>query len=108
MVRYIRKVNLSLIEQLVSDTVRTLDYNIENDLSDQDDYIYGKSEQIDQKLYDASITQLKIKTKPTITYSNYRKFFNKTLERFYKEQVNFKTNSFFISFSIFFINYCDE
>jgi (p)ppGpp synthase/HD superfamily hydrolase len=81
--------NRTLIENLVSDTVRTNDYKIENDQSDHEDYIDPKIEKINQRLGQSSFQQLNNKINPKIIYSNYRKLFNKTLEKYYKEQVCF-------------------
>ncbi len=89
MIKYLRKMNLSLIENLVSETVKTKNYQIRTDQSDHDDYIERKFEQIDQTLYNISLKQLNNPMNPIIIYSNYRKLFNKTLIRIYKEQVCF-------------------
>jgi hypothetical protein len=100
MIKYIRKLNISLIENLVLDTVQTIDYKIENDQSDQNDYINRKFDNINQNLYDINIKQLNNPINPIIIYSNYRKLFNKTLARIYKEQVCLqkKTRHFFLLF----------
>jgi len=87
MIKYIRKINISLIENLVFNTIQTIDYKIENDLSDHDDYIDRKFDKINQNLYNLSIKQLNHQLNPIIIYSNYRKLFNKTLAKIYKEQV---------------------
>ncbi|CAF0998227.1 unnamed protein product [Rotaria sordida] len=87
MIKYLRKINKTLIENLISDTVRTIDYKIENDQSDHDDYIDTKLDQINLTLYKISNKQLKHPRKPIIIYSNYRKLFNRTLKRIYKEQI---------------------
>ena len=87
MIKYLRKTNVSLIENLVLETVRTQNYQIKTDQSDQDDYIERKFEQINQNLYDISLKQLTNPTNTIIIYSNYRKLFNRTLIRIYKEQV---------------------
>ena len=79
-----RKIDRKLIENLLSETVKTINYTFQTDRSDHDDYIQGKSEPINQTLYKICIKQLEI---PNIVYSNYRKCFNKTLIRIYKEQV---------------------
>ena len=96
MIKYMKKINITLIENLISNTVRTIDYKIENDQSDQDDYIERKFDQIDPNLYRICINQLINKTNPVIIYSNYRKLFNKTLETVYKNQVCLKNILFFI------------
>ncbi len=98
MIKYLRKLNSNLIENLVHDTVRTRDYQIENDQSDQDDYIERNLEQINQTLYDISLKQLKNPFHPIIIYSNYRKLFNKTLTKVYKQQVGLLENNFLYYF----------
>jgi hypothetical protein len=80
-------VNISFIENLVLETVKTKNYQIKTDQSDDDDYIERKFEQINQTLYNISVQQLTNPINPIIIYSNYRKLFNKTLMRIYKEQV---------------------
>jgi hypothetical protein len=98
MIKYLRKTNVSLIENLVLETVRTQNYQIKTDQSDQDDYIERKFEQINQNLYDISLKQLTNPTNTIIIYSNYRKLFNRTLIRIYKEQVClFVDNIYFYS-----------
>ena len=87
MIKYIGKVNMKLIEKLVADTVRTIGYKIEEDLSNQEGYIDRKMEQINMTLYRVSHRQLTNIRNPKIVYSNYRKLFNRTLARLYKEQV---------------------
>ncbi|CAF0819815.1 unnamed protein product [Rotaria sp. Silwood1] len=87
MIKYIAKTNISLIQNLVRDTVRTIDYKIENDQSDDDDYIDIKSNKINITLNKISRKQLSNLTNPIIIYSNYRKLFNKTLQKYYKEQI---------------------
>jgi len=102
MIKYIRKLNRSLIENLVRDTVQTIDYKIENDQSDQDDYIDKKLDNINQNLYDINIKQLNNQLNPIIIYSNYRKLFNRTLAKVYKEQVCLQKKThdiFFIYFN---------
>ncbi len=96
MIKYLRKLNSNLIENLVHDTVRTRDYQIENDQSDQDDYIERNLEPINQTLYDICLKQLKNPFHPMIIYSNYRKLFNKTLTKVYKQQVGLLKINFFI------------
>jgi hypothetical protein len=86
MIKYLTKINTSLIENLVLDTVRTINYTIENDPSDQENYIDRKIDEINPKLKTISLKQLH-QREPIINYSNYRKLFNKTLEKYYKEQV---------------------
>ncbi len=98
MIKYIRKRNITLIEDLIFDTVQTIDYKIENDLSDHDDYIEKKFDPINQNLYNRSIKQLKYPRNPIIIYSNYRKLFNKTLAKIYKEQVCFQKKKKHTSF----------
>jgi len=87
MIKYLLKLNTSLIENLVRDTVQTNNYKIENDQSDHEDYIDQKIEKINRTLYRISFKQLNNQINPIIIYSNYRKLFNKTLEKYYKEQV---------------------
>ncbi|CAF1302782.1 unnamed protein product [Adineta steineri] len=87
MIKYIRKTDTKLIGNLLSDTVRTIGYKIENDKSDQDDYFDRKTEKINMTIYRISNYQLKSTLNPIIDYSNYRKIFNKTLEKVYKEQI---------------------
>ncbi|CAF4040064.1 unnamed protein product, partial [Rotaria sordida] len=99
MIKYIRKINKNLIDNLISNTVRTIDYKIENDQSDHDGYIEKKLDQINLTLYKISNKQLKNRLNPIIIYSNYRKLFNRTLERIYKEQIqsNYDVNETRIS-----------
>ena len=95
MIKYLRKINVTLIEQLVWDTVKTIDYDSSNDQSDQEDYIQRKFGVINQTLYEISVRQLSNRNYPKIVYSNYRKLFNKTLIKVYREQVkmiNFLVN----------------
>ncbi|CAF0976871.1 unnamed protein product [Rotaria sp. Silwood1] len=87
MIKYLRKINRSLIDNLISDTVRTINYKIENDQSDHDEYIERKLDKINLNLYKISNKQLNNLLNPVIIYSNYRKLFNRTLERLYKEQI---------------------
>jgi hypothetical protein len=93
MIKYLRQLNISLIENFVNETVRTINYKIENDQSDREDDFDRKIDQINVTLYERSLKQLANKPNPLIIYSNYRKLFNKTLEKVYKEQVC--KNSFF-------------
>lgn len=88
MIKYLKAINRTLIDKLIRRTVRTNNYNIENDQSDRDDYVKKESDLINVTLYKISVKQLKNQLNPIITYSNYRKSFNKTLARMYKEQVN--------------------
>jgi hypothetical protein len=97
MIKYLVKINTSLIQNLVDDTVRTNNYKIENDQSDHEDYIDRKTEKINGTLNKISFKQLNNQINPIINYSNYRKLFNKTLEKYYKEQV-------LVSFIILFIS----
>ncbi|CAF4038140.1 unnamed protein product, partial [Rotaria sordida] len=99
MIKYIRKINKNLIDSLISNTVRTIDYKTENDQSDHDGYIDKKLDQINLTLYKISNKQLKNRLNPIIIYSNYRKSFNRTLERIYKEQIqsNYDVNQTRIS-----------
>ncbi|CAF4769865.1 unnamed protein product, partial [Rotaria socialis] len=87
MIKYIRKVNRSLIDHLINETLRTSDYRLENDQEDQEDNIESKLGEINLSLYKITTKQLKNQLIPTIIYSNYRKSFNRTLERIYKEQI---------------------
>ena len=87
MTKYLAKLNGSLIRSLVQETVQTVNYSIENDQSDQEDYINRKTDRINRTLSKISFGQLNNPVKPVINYSNYRKLFNKTLEKYYKEQV---------------------
>lgn len=98
MIKYVRKVNRNLIDNLINETLRTSDYKLENDQSDQEDNIESKSGQINLTLYKITMRQLKNHLNPTIIYSNYRKSFNRTLERIYKEQVSFKRRMFSLHF----------
>ncbi|CAF4382240.1 unnamed protein product, partial [Rotaria sordida] len=59
MIKYIRKINKNLIDNLISNTVRTIDYKIENDQSDHAGYIEKKLDQINLTLYKISNKQLK-------------------------------------------------
>jgi hypothetical protein len=92
MIKHLLHINISLIQNLIRESVRTIDYNIENDQSDHEDYIDPKSSKINKTLHKLSIKQLINPTNPIIVYSNYRKLFNKTLEKYYKEQVCQKGN----------------
>ncbi|CAF0755731.1 unnamed protein product [Adineta steineri] len=87
MIKYLSKINTTLIQNLVDDTVQTIGYKIENDESDHEDYIDPKSKKINRNLKRISLKQLNNQTNPIIVYSNYRKLFNKTLEKYYKEQI---------------------
>ena len=87
MIQYLAKLNSSLIKSLVQETVRTYNYSIEYDQSDREDYIDRKTDRINRTLSKISFGQLNSPMKPVIIYSNYRKLFNKTLEKYYKEQV---------------------
>ncbi|CAF1239448.1 unnamed protein product [Rotaria magnacalcarata] len=87
MIKYIRKVNKTLIDNLINETLRRSDYKLENDQSDQEDNIESNSGEINLNLYKITMKQLKTRLTPTIIYSNYRKSFNRTLERIYKEQI---------------------
>jgi hypothetical protein len=87
MIKYLVQMNTSLIQNLIRDTVRTDNYQIENDSSDHEDYIDRKTNKINRTLSKISFKQLNNPTNPLIIYSNYRKLFNKTLEKYYKEQV---------------------
>jgi len=96
MIKHIRKINMTLIDNLISDTVQTINYKIENDQSDQYDYIERKFDKINSTIYKISNKQLKTPGDPLIVYSNYRKSFNKTLEKVYKEQVCLQIEKTFI------------
>ncbi|UJR19779.1 hypothetical protein I4U23_022913 [Adineta vaga] len=65
MIKYLRNINASLIETIVLKTVR-------------------KNNSI---LYKTSMTQLNHPLNPKLIYSNYDKFFNSTLEKLYKQQI---------------------
>ena len=93
MIHYLRNLNISLIDQLLLATVRTLNYTIENDQSDRIDYMERKTSRINRTIYRISGQQVKARDKPVIVYSNYRKLFNRTLAKFYKEQVRRSTLS---------------
>lgn len=87
MIKYLAKLNSSLIKSLVQETVRTYNYSTEDDQSDREDYIDRKTDRINRTLSKISFGQLNSPMKPVIIYSNYRKLFNKTLEKYFKEQV---------------------
>lgn len=87
MIKYLAKLNSSLIKSLVQETVRTYNYSTEDDQSDREDYIDRKTDRINRTLSKISFGQLNSPMKPVIIYSNYRKMFNKTLEKYFKEQV---------------------
>jgi hypothetical protein len=87
MIKHLIQTNKSLIQNLIHETIRTIGYKIENDQSDHEDYIDSKISKINKNLSQISIKQLNNPTNPIIIYSNYRKLFNKTLEKYYKEQV---------------------
>ncbi|CAF4308921.1 unnamed protein product, partial [Rotaria sordida] len=69
MIKYIRKINKNLIDNLISNTIRTINYKIENDQSDYDGYIEKKLDQINLTLYKISNKQLKNRLNPIIIYS---------------------------------------
>lgn len=87
MIKYLAKLNSSLIRNIVQESVRTVNYSIENDQSDQEDYLNRKTDRINRTLSKISFGQLNNPSTPVIIYANYRKLFNKTLEKYYKEQV---------------------
>jgi hypothetical protein len=87
MIKHLSKLNTSIIQNLVRDTVQTIGYKIENDESDHEDYIDSKSDKINKTLQKLCLKQLNNQFNPIIIYSNYRKLFNKTLEKYYKEQI---------------------
>ncbi|UJR21298.1 hypothetical protein I4U23_024389 [Adineta vaga] len=87
MIKYIGKIDMKLIDNLITETVRTIGYKIRNDQSDQEDYIDKKFNKINFTLHKISNKQLTNLTHPIIIYSNYRKLFNRTLEKIYKEQI---------------------
>ena len=87
MIKYLRQINSSLIENLVRDTVRTVNYNWQLDQSDHEDYIDRKSDKINRTLSRSALKQLNNFKDPKIIFSNYRKLFNKTLDKYYREQV---------------------
>jgi hypothetical protein len=74
MIKYLRQANGNLLESLVSDTVRTADYVLTEDQSDQDYYAERKSTTIDRVLYRKCLQQLKDPFRPLIVYSNYQKY----------------------------------
>ena len=88
MVKHLSQTNTSLVDNLVRETVRTNGYRLEDDESDHEDYIERKPRKINRTVSRISLNQLNDQTKPVIDYSNYRKLFNKTLEKYYKEQVS--------------------
>ena len=87
MIKHLRQANASLLDSLVSDTVRPASYVLADDQSDQEYYLEGKSMTINRVLHRTALKQLKDRFQPSIIYSNYRKLFNKTLEKLYKDQV---------------------
>ena len=87
MVKYIVQTNASLIKSLVRETVRTVNYKLEADQSTQPDYFDRRVDRIDKTLSKISTTQLKTQPTPILVYENYRKLFNRTLEKLYKDQV---------------------
>lgn len=105
MVKYLVKTNISLIPNLIRDTVQTVGYKIENDQSDLEDYIDPKLEKINATLNKISRKQLTNSANPIIIYSNYRKLFNKTLEKYYKEQVCLK---YIDIYTFFFLYLCHK
>ena len=92
MVKYLVQLNASLLNSFVQNTVRTQGYRVENDSSDHEDYIDRKLSRVDTKLKRLSMNQLLNLTNPFINYENYRKLFNKTLEKIYKDQVGIVFN----------------
>ena len=93
MIQYLRNLNITLIDHLLLATVRTLNYTVENDQSDRIDYMERKNNRVNRTIYRISAKQVKAQGTPVIDYSNYRKLFNKTLAKFYKEQVRRSTLS---------------
>ncbi|CAF2145697.1 unnamed protein product, partial [Rotaria magnacalcarata] len=87
MIKYLAKINTSLINNLVRDTVITIGYKVENDQSDDDYFIDVRSSKINKTLNKICRKQLNDATNPILIYSNYRKLFNKTLEKYYIEQL---------------------
>ena len=68
MIKYLQKLNRTLIENLVQETLQSTN----------------------RSLFNLSLKQLSNPTNPKIIYSNYQKSFNDTLIRLYKEQVRWK------------------
>ena len=95
MIKYLRQINSSLIENLFRDTVRTVNYNWQLDQSDHEDYIDRKLDKINRTLSRSALKQLNNPKDPKIIFSNYRKLFNKTLDKYYREQVRLIDFSFF-------------
>ena len=89
MIKHLSQLNASLIENLVRETVRPIGYRIEEDESDHEDYIDSQKKKPNKTLSKLSVKQLNNRKNPILNYSNYRKLFNKTLEKYYKEQVRF-------------------
>lgn len=65
MIKYLRKINRTLIENLLEETIQSNN----------------------PVLYNVSLKQLMNPNNPILVYSNYQDSFNETLIRFYKEQV---------------------
>lgn len=87
MIQYLSRKNQSLIRQLLSKTVKPQNYRFEDDRSDRDDYVESKIIEPSGTLMRIVTTQLANRTNPLIFYSNYRKSFNRTLEKLYKDEI---------------------
>ena len=87
MIAYLSQINRTVIETLIKKTVRPRNYQIQNDYSDQEDYIDKPMGRLNMKLQNKSLDELLKRSHSVIDYSNYRKLFNKTLYKFYKDQV---------------------
>ena len=89
MIDYLRRLSGNFTETLVSQTARPVNYSLENDQSDQEDFIDRDVGTIHPGLLRKCVKQLKDPYQPMIVYSNYRKSFNRTLKKIYQEQVSF-------------------
>lgn len=87
MIDYLNRVNVSLIRQLVDKTAKPPSYQAKDDLSDQDGYIDSQPNEASGTFIRITMKQLTNQTQPVLFYSQYRKSFNRTLEKIYKDQI---------------------
>jgi hypothetical protein len=90
MIKYLRQLDGSVLENFVAETVRTLNYTRKDDQSDQENATIKYDDAVNRALYRKCVKQLKETAEPIIIYANYRKLFNRTLKKTYKEQVKKK------------------
>lgn len=87
MIQYLATINSTLVETLISKAIRPKNYTIQLDFSDQEDYVENNNRVINRNLRNRSFHELLIQKPPVINYGNYRKLFNRTLVKIYKDQV---------------------